>query len=74
MDNFEWAEGYSQRFGLAYVDFRSQKRTLKDSGKWYGQLAATGKLRRYTVSGESRTEAAGGAALARPPRCSWSSS
>ncbi|MGA2360648.1 MAG: family 1 glycosylhydrolase [Terriglobales bacterium] len=44
MDNFEWAEGYSQRFGLAYVDFRSQKRTLKDSGKWYGHLAATGKL------------------------------
>jgi len=44
MDNFEWAEGFSQRFGFAYVDFRNQKRTLKDSGKWYGQLAATGKL------------------------------
>jgi beta-glucosidase len=44
MDNFEWAEGYSQKFGLTYVDFRSQKRTIKDSGKWYGNLAATGKL------------------------------
>jgi len=44
LDNFEWAEGYTQRFGLTYVDFRSQKRTLKDSGKWYGELAATGKL------------------------------
>ena len=44
LDNFEWAEGYTQRFGLAYVDFRSQKRTLKDSGKWYGELVATGKL------------------------------
>jgi beta-glucosidase len=44
LDNFEWAEGYSQRFGLTYVDFRTLKRTLKDSGKWYGRLAATGSL------------------------------
>lgn len=44
MDNFEWAEGYTQRFGLAYVDFRDQKRTVKDSGRWYAKLAATGKL------------------------------
>ena len=44
MDNFEWAEGYTQKFGLTYVDFRNQKRTIKDSGKWYGELAATGKL------------------------------
>jgi beta-glucosidase len=44
LDNFEWAEGYSQRFGLTWVDFRTLKRTLKDSGKWYGRLAANGKL------------------------------
>ena len=44
LDNFEWAEGYTQRFGLTYVDFRTQKRTIKDSGKWYGNLAATGTL------------------------------
>lgn len=45
LDNFEWSEGYSQRLGLAYVDFRTLKRTLKDSGKWYGKLAASGALR-----------------------------
>jgi beta-glucosidase len=40
MDNFEWAEGFSQRFGLAYVDFKTQKRTMKDSGRWYSKVAA----------------------------------
>jgi beta-glucosidase len=45
MDDFEWAEGYAQRFGLVYVDFRSQKRTIKDSGKWYAKLAETGELK-----------------------------
>ena len=44
LDNFEWAEGYTQRFGMVYVDFRSQKRTIKDSAKWYAELAKTGKL------------------------------
>jgi beta-glucosidase len=44
LDNFEWAEGYSQRFGLTFVDFRTLERTIKQSGKWYAQLAATGRL------------------------------
>jgi len=44
LDNFEWAEGYAQRFGLVYVDFRDQRRIIKDSGYWYGKLAASGSL------------------------------
>jgi beta-glucosidase len=44
MDNFEWAEGYSQRFGLAYVDFKTQNRTIKDSGRWYGRVAEDNRV------------------------------
>lgn len=37
-DNFEWAEGYHPRFGLIYVDYATQKRTIKSSGKWYARF------------------------------------
>lgn len=35
MDNFEWTSGYDKRFGLIYVDYRTQQRTIKDSAYWY---------------------------------------
>ncbi|MGD6730412.1 MAG: GH1 family beta-glucosidase [Pleomorphochaeta sp.] len=35
LDNFEWEKGYSQRFGIVYVDYETQKRIIKDSGFWY---------------------------------------
>lgn len=37
-DNFEWAEGYHPRFGLVHVDFETQQRVIKDSGKWYANF------------------------------------
>jgi beta-glucosidase len=40
MDNFEWAEGYRMRFGLVHVDYQTQVRTIKKSGKWYRALAS----------------------------------
>ncbi|WP_165217646.1 GH1 family beta-glucosidase [Affinirhizobium pseudoryzae] len=40
MDNFEWAEGYRMRFGLVHVDYETQERTFKKSGKWYRELAS----------------------------------
>ncbi|OGS17829.1 MAG: beta-glucosidase [Elusimicrobia bacterium RIFOXYA2_FULL_40_6] len=38
MDNFEWAYGYERRFGIIYVDYKTQKRTLKDSALWYKEV------------------------------------
>ena len=35
LDNFEWAFGYTKRFGIVHVDFETQKRTKKDSFKWW---------------------------------------
>jgi beta-glucosidase len=44
LDNFEWALGYRPRFGLVYVDYASGRRTVKDSGRVYAEIARTGQL------------------------------
>jgi beta-glucosidase len=43
-DNFEWAEGFGQRFGIVHCDFETQKRIVKESGEWYGRVARSGAL------------------------------
>lgn len=42
LDNFEWAYGYSKRFGIVYVDYPVQERIIKDSGRWYSQMIKNG--------------------------------
>jgi beta-glucosidase len=44
MDNFEWALGYSKRFGIVYVDYDTQERIIKDSALWYKKLIETRSL------------------------------
>ncbi|NYF50604.1 GH1 family beta-glucosidase [Tunturiibacter gelidoferens] len=44
LDNFEWSEGYTQRFGMVFVDFPTQRRFMKDSAKWYSRVAATNTI------------------------------
>ena len=46
LDNFEWAYGYSQRFGIVHVDFADgQRRTVKDSGRWYADVAVANRVK-----------------------------
>ena len=40
MDNFEWAKGYTQRFGIVWVDYETQQRIPKDSALWYKEVIA----------------------------------
>ena len=44
MDNFEWAFGYTKRFGLVYVNYRTQERTVKESGKYYSQVIKNSRV------------------------------
>ena len=43
LDNFEWAKGYAQRFGVVWVDYATQQRIPKDSARWYARMIAAGE-------------------------------
>lgn len=45
MDNFEWQEGYSKRFGIIYIDYETQKRIFKNSALWYRDLIKSRTIR-----------------------------
>jgi beta-glucosidase len=44
LDNFEWARGYLERFGIVWVDYETLERVPKDSALWYAQVARTGEV------------------------------
>ena len=44
LDNFEWAYGYAQRFGVVHVDYETQRRTPKSSALWFADVARTGQV------------------------------
>jgi beta-glucosidase len=44
LDNFEWAHGYTKRFGIVRVDYETQERIIKDSGKWYSKVIASNSV------------------------------
>ena len=44
LDNFEWEYGLSKRFGLVHVDYETQERIVKESGRWYAEVARTGSV------------------------------
>jgi len=51
LDNFEWASGYSQRFGLVYVDYATQRRIPKASARWYSDYIAARRIPSIAVTG-----------------------
>ncbi len=63
MDNFEWAHGYGPKFGLVGVDWKTQERTIRPSGRYLGEISKTGRLE---VTEDGGPDATGEAAGARP--------
>ena len=55
MDNFEWALGYAQRFGLVHVDYESLARTIKDSGRYYARITRANALVKRATDEEAVT-------------------
>ncbi|KAF8702698.1 hypothetical protein HU200_032521 [Digitaria exilis] len=53
LDNFEWSSGYTQRFGLYHVDYKTQKRTPKLSAKWYSEFLKGSPLKMRLRNGYS---------------------
>jgi beta-glucosidase len=51
-DNLEWALGFTKRFGLVYVDFKTQERIVKDSGHWYSRVIRENGFELAEPSGE----------------------
>ena len=47
LDNFEWDFGYHGRFGIVYVDYKTQKRIPKDSAYWYKEIIASNGAKLY---------------------------
>ena len=64
LDNFEWAWGYDQRFGLVHVDFATQRRTIKDSGHAYARIVAAARPA-LALPGARRRRARSGVSLHR---------
>jgi beta-glucosidase len=50
LDNFEWAWGYERRFGIVHVDYPTQRRTIKDSARFYASVIKANASRRSSPS------------------------
>jgi beta-glucosidase len=50
LDNFEWASGYEKRFGIVHVDYASQRRTMKDSARWYRDFLQRQRAKRASAA------------------------
>ena len=65
MDNYEWAFGYTKRFGIVHVDYDTQVRTVKASGRWFAGAAGLSLIRPHPRIVTSMAESSGRHASAR---------